>query len=1259
MIRLAFTILLVSLCSQAIWAHDDADLSHPELAFIENKGQRPDQVLYEAPIGNNILYLESNRWTYQMINRPHNHGAQRSDEKAIGHVFRMWFEDANDKPHVSANYPREDYVNYFLGNDPNKWASFVQQYQIVHYEDLYDCIDMSVYSKFNNPKYDFIVREGGNPDDIDLRFEGMNKLSLEQGNLVLQLATGQLTELAPYAYQLINGKEQEVACHFVLKGDRVHFELPEGFDPKHELIIDPTLVFSSYVGSTADSFGFTAANDDDGHLYGGSLVFASGYPTTVGEFDPYDASFNGGNTDWGITKFKPDGTSLVYSTYIGGSGGETPHSLIINKNNDLVILGTTGSLNFPTTSVAFGQNHRGGSLVSVPQAGLEYLNGSDYAITVLDENGGSLQGSTYFGGSGNDGVNETSTNSLRFNYGDVTRGEVIVDDDNNIYIGGCTVSTDIQNSSIYGAPAIQGSAGGQEGILAKFTPGLEAITWWSYIGGSDDDAIYSVKINEVGDLYTCGGTESADFPVGAGGLNPSYQGGTADGFVLRVNNDGSGIINGTFLGTTSYDQTFLIDVDENQDVYVVGQSLGSYEVNGAVYSNSGGRQFVHQLNATLSNTIISTVFGAGGQINIAPSALLVDVCDRIYISGWGGETNRGHNPIIGNTLGLPVTADAFQSASDGSDFYFIVFNKDLESLLYASYFGANGDDEHVDGGTSRFSKDGTIYQAVCAGCQGSSNFPTTPGAWSNVNLANNCNLGVIKFDFDPRQLSTGFEIEAPPVCGPYEVPFTNNTVIEGDIALYTFTWDFGDGSPPVEAFEPTHEYPGPGSYTAVLVVDGPPPCFTGNTAEVEVVIPEPPLVELELPPAIDGCTTIEQVFSVTETAQQYIWDFGDGETGSGQEVTHVFDEVGTYDIELIAIDSTACNLSDTATTQVTIFFNPTISYTVTEPPACVPPIVTITNNSIVEDDISDYTFTWDMGDGTILEGFEPTYEYSDFGDFDISLMVSGPSPCLPDSLVQTITIPESFYIDLEMELNDTACTSITEIFSTESQAAEYLWDFGDGTFGEGPTVTHEYDTPGIYDIVLIASDENACNLADTAYAQVQVFLQPNALFEASPATDLFVGQPLSFDNLSTPGMDYFWDFSGEASSTEFEPMHAFTLLDSVEVCLTVSNPGSPCDDVYCESYYIDFDFMIPGAFSPNGDGINEEWGSFAIGLPEMRVVIFNRWGEKIFDADPRFEKWDGTYKEKPQELGVYLYWIEAIDNEGKFRFEKGNITLIR
>ncbi|MCP4124774.1 MAG: PKD domain-containing protein, partial [Bacteroidetes bacterium] len=672
------------------------------------------------------------------------------------------------------------------------------------YTGVYDGVDLEYYGKDGNLKYDIIVAAGTDPNVIQLKYEGTDKIFLEKEKLVVTNQFNAIQETIPLAYQVINGNRIEVTCRYVLDGTTVSFGFPNGYNPDHELVIDPTLIFSSYSGSTSDNFGFTATYDDDGALYGGGIAFGLGYPYVVGS---YSSTF-GGLVDMAISKFSPDGSSLLYSTFLGGASTDVPHSMIVNGQGELVILGSTSSQDYPTTTGAHDQTFNGGNQVNFTANGANFENGSDIVVTVLSADGSSLVGSTYLGGAQNDGLNED--NGLAYNYGDIFRGEVIVDADDNIYIVSSTESSDLPTTS---GTVGQSLGGNQDACLARFNSDVSNLDWCTYLGGDGADAGYSLKLNSSEDIYVTGGTVGQNFPIVGNTLNTTFQGGTADGFLVHLNNSATVVHASSYIGTSGYDQSYFVEVDHDDDVYLYGQSAGNYSVTSNVYYNLNGRQFIQKLSPDLTTSMFSTVFGSGGAaVNISPTAFLVDICKRIYISGWGGNTNNTWNLATGQTTGMVVTPDAEQLTTDGSDFYFMVLEADATSLLYGSYFGGFGVIEHVDGGTSRFNSDGVIHQAVCAGCLGSSAFPTTPGVVSNTNNSFNCNLGVIKLDLEIPTVDVEMNFDTTQTgCVPFEIQFDASVLVASD-----FIWYFGDGDSST-ATNPVHIYSDPGTYEVLLI----------------------------------------------------------------------------------------------------------------------------------------------------------------------------------------------------------------------------------------------------------------------------------------------------------------------------------------------------------------------------------------------------------------------------------------------------------
>jgi PKD repeat protein len=756
------------------------------------------------------LFLEKNCFTWhfsnitELVEIKHSGNSSPDDFILKGHAYKTNFINANPEVPLNGKNKFSNYYNFFLGNDSLEWKGNVPAYGNVHYDNLYKGIDLIAYSDSTNFKYDFVIEPNANPAQIQLQYDGLDNIYIENGDLILITSINKIVEQKPVAYQIINNSKTIVACEFMLNGNTVTFNFPTGYNSSYELTIDPaTLIFASYSGSTADNWGYSATYDEEGNLYGAGIVFNIGYPTTIGA---YQEDYQGGS-DIAISKFTADGTDLIYSTYLGGSNEDLPHSLIVDSEGQLIVYGTTGSDDYPTTAGCYDNSFNGGSSITISYI-LIFDEGSDIIVTKFGADGGSLIGSTYFGGTGNDGLNQGET---LFNYNDATRGDIYVNETNECYIASCTYSNDLPVTS----GVFQNSlAGGQDAFIIKFNNDLSEIIWGTYLGGTDQDAAYSIKQADDETIYVCGGTTSTDFPSTASSLNENYLGGTADGFIAKLSADADSLLNCTFIGTEEYDQSYSIALDSG-DVYVMGQTLGDYPVTPGVYSDAGGSQYISKLNSDLSANLFSTVFGSGsGKVNISPTAFDVDACGNIYCVGWGGGINSSFNSNTDSVAGMPVTPDAYQTTTDGNDFYLIQLAKDAADLKYASFFGGSFNSEHSDGGNSRINN-GIIYQAVCAGCGGSDDFPVTPGAWSQTNNSSNCNLGVFKFQLNTSTANASFLFT---LSDSGNVSFNN---LSSNATGYL--WNFGDplSSADTSNLENTvYTYTSPGTYEVTLIAYG-------------------------------------------------------------------------------------------------------------------------------------------------------------------------------------------------------------------------------------------------------------------------------------------------------------------------------------------------------------------------------------------------------------------------------------------------------
>ena len=792
-------------------------LGNEKPRFISNYGQFKKNIIFKLEHNAGNIYFEKNKVKFDLFERVKINAIRHGDtslKKVLGHVYESNFIGCNENLKIIGNEKIDAFYNYFIGADSNKWKSNVPIYKKLKYQNIYEGIDLSYYSHGGKLKYDFIVHPGGKTNSIKIRYQGLDNIYIKSGHLILETAFGNIIEQAPLSYQIIKGVKKNIKCAFHLEGNELSFQILDRYNKNYQLIIDPILIFSTYSGSSANNWGQTATYDNSGNLYAGSISFGLGYPTTLG---PYQAFYAGGPGSWGtdicISKFNSTGTNLIYSTYLGGTGNENPHSLVVNDNDELFVFGSTGSNNFPTTLGCYDNTFNGGTNWSFSGI-IEYPNGIDAFVTKFTSLGNSLIGSTYIGGTGNDGVNLTG---LVANYADDYRGEIIIDSLDNCWIASSTSSTDFPMVN-----AVQSSNNGnQDAVVFKFNNTLTNLEWSTYFGGSGNEAGYSIQLDNQNQPLITGGTENSALPTTSNVIHTVAPGGI-DGFLTKYNNNSGTIQHCTYIGTSAYDQAYFVQLDDQDNIYLFGQTGGTYPVVGAsIYSNPSSTQFIHKLSPSMDTTIFSTVFGSGNfQVNISPSAFLVSNCGLIYTSGWGGTVNQ-----TGNTSNMPITTNTFQSTTDGSDFYLAVFDNNAQSILYGTYFGGNQSSEHVDGGTSRFDKNGKIYQAVCAGCFNNSDFPTSPGAYSSVNN-NSCNLGVFKFTFE--NIIPSISVPQSFVCLPNSFQFTNQS--EGG---NLYSWDFGDGSIS-NLFSPSHNYADTGIYDVTLIVSDSMSCVDSDTATLQV-----------------------------------------------------------------------------------------------------------------------------------------------------------------------------------------------------------------------------------------------------------------------------------------------------------------------------------------------------------------------------------------------------------------------------------------
>lgn len=1012
---------------------------HSELQFIQSRNQWNEELDFLAKVPGGQVSLSAGHFSVYLIDqekldRDHLKGHQNinesdglpAEEPTRGHLFQINLLGANTdaKPIPSRALP--GYYNYFLGSDTCRWAANVPAFAEIVYPEIYFGIDLRISSLGQNLKYDFLVKPGADPNQIQIEYCGVDGIEIKDGDAIIQTSLGYLTEKKPLVYQQVDGKMTTVPSAYSLTGDNLSFFFPDGYDRCYDLVIDPLLIFSTYSGSTADNWGSTATPGEHGTVYSSGITryFENDpgiFPATPGAFQ----TTYGGLYDIAIIKYDSAGTKFLYATFLGGSGNETPQSLVVDKlTGDLIVLGVTSSTNYPVTQNAWDKTFNFGQVIL--DRVLFTTSAWDLAVTRISQSGDELIGSTYLGGSNNDGLNypQALGGPLDRNYGDEFRGDIITDVLGNIYLSSVTSSSDFPVT-----PGFDNTYGGgtTDGVVVKLNPDLSSILWSGFLGGAFYDASYSVKLDASQNVIAAGGTTSGNFPITSG----SYQtilGGNADGWIVRIAADGSTILNSTFTGTISYDQVYFVDLNESGEIFCYGQTSGAMPVTPGVYSNPNSGQFLQKFNADLSTLIFSTVFGSGiGIPNISPTAFLVNECDNIFMSGWGGVINS--DPRSGywqsSTTGMPVTSDAFQKTTKGSDFYFIVLNSNASELVYATFLGGNDSKTHVDGGTSRFDKFGVVYHAVCSGCQygneagqATSDFPTTPGAWSRLNKSTNCNNAAFKFDLASlraRFQTNSVNFDSPNLdraCFPDSILFENLST-GGEF----YVWDFDDGTvitkPKSDIAPLVHQFQQEGVYHVKLKA------IDDNTCSVVDSITRTVKYfreVIEVPGDTDLCQGSSYELTATG-GSVYAWTSNDGSFTSSQSSPVVQPEASiTYYVTIT--DSDGCSIQDTVDVNVIpeIDLNWKFDF-ITD---CVSrPYLHVSNRTEVNED--DMVF-FDFGDGTTSDEQEVDHYYAKDSLYQVKIVgVRGfcafeKSANLP---FYTLFVPNVFTPELSPGFNDT------------------------------------------------------------------------------------------------------------------------------------------------------------------------------------------------------------------------------------------------
>ncbi len=1263
-IVLVFFILLFSMKSQQALATNGVD--HP---FLPNMGQWDGDYSFQVDLNNLSVYLTESSFRYVLSeNVQPQYDYEKRSFKPVSikkHAFSMSFVESKPLTYKGLDQSKV-YYNYFLGSDPSKWKTSVYPYKSVESSELYDGINILALVEDGQFKYDYIVQPGSNPDQILFNYSGVENVMYSEENLTITTSVGDLIETIPVSYQIIDGKKIHVSCRYRRHESSFGFEFPDGYDSSRPLIIDPVILASTLSGTGnngyANSLASSAAYDPLGNLYTGGMVDHNSYPLTDGAFQ---TEFDGTGLDNVISKFNPDGSELIFATYLGGNQIDVIHSIIVDSYGETYILGKTISTDFPVTDDAIQSSIQGGW---------------DLFVTRLSNDGTALLGSTYIGGDQNEATEY-------FNPTWSGRGEILLTPSGEIVICSSSESPDFPTTS---GSFQENLAGELDGLVMKLSPILDEIVWSTFLGGIGDDTAHCLRLKDDNSIVVGGKTISeSGFPVTATAYQTEFGStfiGAGDGFVTHLSEDGSELVNSTLVGGPGSEYIAFLDIDSEGSVWALmsNGSFSYWEPTEGVYGSTNTSLLVQKFSSTLSELEITSGLTPTDNAFGEPVAFMVDDCGRIYTSHYGPST------------GFIYSSNAFFSS--GPSFYTAVFSPGMENLEFGTYFPAG----YSHNGMGRYSNNGVLYHASTISI--SEAFYIAENAWSSTNSIS-YDIGAFIIDFEVENVVASAVVESGQVgCAPYEASFENFS--NGQ----TYLWNFGDGTTSAD-ISPTHTFSEPGTYWVQLVSYDTESCNQSDTISIPITVSPP----VNLTPAFDYTFDCEneqiEIFNNSESNGEvsYEWNMGDGNTlsESGSSFDYSYSSEGTYTVSLTITDE-SCGTFSTVEQEVIFVPNIQANFYYESSNNCDGYLVDFFNISEGGAD-----FTWQMGEGSIVEGDgDFLFEYNGPGLYTIMLTIENTESCNQTStFFQTIELLPPPTLDPLITATQTGPCSDLNILANlnpNGVAGDVSWNIEGEPVGSNEfSLETSLSSGGTYTLTAYVV-EPTCD--STYISEVEIDIIETLDFELPTNANLcFYEESIQLDaSVPFEGANYSWNnglsddpilevgdpgtysvdvsYNGciETQSSSVNYVEAIELYFEEAICshqenlvdfhdqygivdqmywdngttgftLIVSDVGyypfTAIDLWGCEQrdsllaipHDTDANLQIPNIFTPNGDGRNDEFQISGDPLEYYELQIFDRWGRMVFQNNEMYGTWNGELEATSGEAAnenTYMYVLK-------------------
>lgn len=679
-----------------------------ELSFEANRGQTDPAVNFLARGGGYTFFLRASEAVFVM-SRPagRNTGqavppaqADRGETQVAGAagyasqasaaatpaLLRMKLVGANARARVAGADELVGKSNYFIGDDPAKWRADVPTFARVRYSEVYPGVDVIYYGNQRQLEYDFVVAPGRDPRSVRLDFEGAETVTIDpDGDLLLTVGDSVIRQRKPAIYQELAGRRRVIEGGYALDADgHVGFALGD-YNARLPLVIDPTLVYSTYLGGSGTDQGNDIAVDSAGSAYICGDTTSTNFPTANALDGTFGAGTFNGAHDAFVTKLNPAGTALVYSTYLGGSGNPSTSQngddlcakIKVDGVGNAYVVGETHSGDFPTAN-AFQGTYGGGF--------------SDAFVTKLNAAGSALVYSTYLGGTIFDAAHALT-----------------IDSAGNAYVTGRTTSGDFP--TVNPIQGVYSGGPGADAFVTKINAAGSALVYSTYLGGNGGNGFtagFSIAVDSAGSAYLTGQTRATNFPT-ANAIQATFGGGFPDGdaFVTKLNAAGSALVYSTYLGGGDNDIGFEIALDSAGSAHVAGVTRSAnFPTANAFQSTLKGTSdaFVTKLNAAGTAFNYSTYLG--GTTDDSGNGIAVDSAGNTYVAGSTSSTD------------FPLVNPAQGTFGGTFDIFLTRLNAAGTALTYSTYFGGS------DGDTALSVVVDSANSMYITGRTASTNFPT-------------------------------------------------------------------------------------------------------------------------------------------------------------------------------------------------------------------------------------------------------------------------------------------------------------------------------------------------------------------------------------------------------------------------------------------------------------------------------------------------------------------------------------------------------